>query len=433
MDEAARYTIGKLAEAAATTPRTIRYYTTENLLPPPRIGGRVAIYTEAHRNRLLLIQRLKNAFLPLDAIRTQLAEMTDAQVENLLAGGTDAPQSDTPNAIEQRLRIQMTGPHSERGGAEYVAQILAVSGQAQMESPDAPKTKRALLVSPVFRPAESADEAGGMAAREGRAVWERIALAGGAELHVPIPEDRAGREILEARIAATRAIFAAETERQTRPDAAHPHPCNFRLHRKLDRGWGEMAFEYRWDSDSGSRAGDDLSVPDLEHCRLYEMTVYSSLASKNAGTWRDGYFHPLDPPFPGWQFRDPTDGRTGPVGLECFPASQGWAWDRHTRRGRLIIPQESGVYEISAIQSYRFQCAICGADAVVTGPDAGPHELRRTFAPTSDPGVWRYTFGKHEYRAWMEVSAAGYVADSAGIGFGPDAHLESSGEIVSSL
>ena len=421
MTDETRYTIGKLAEAAAVTPRTIRYYTTEKLLPPPLTEGRVAQYTEAHCNRLRLIQRLKNAFLPLDAIRIQIADLTDAQVENLLAGSADVPETDAAKGeTETRTRLQIGAaePHSERGGAEYVAQILAVSGQAQAIE-EAAKTKRALLVSPVFRPQPPAAN---------REKWEHIALADGAELRVRVPASAMEREQLERLIAATQAIFAAESEKDIKSVSAyeaggeHAHPCNFRLHRRLDRGWGEMAFEYRWDSTSGRKAEDEIEVPDLEHCRLYEMTTYST--TFNAGEWREGYFLPPAPPFPEWKFRDPTDGRTGPVGLECFPASQGWAWDRHTRRGRLVIPAEPGEYSIRAVQSYRFQCAICGADERVHGADAGPHELRRTFAPAAQSGVWRYTFGKHEHLAWMEIDAAGYVTDSAGIGFGPDAYSE---------
>ena len=434
---ATRYTIGKLAEAAATTPRTIRYYTTERLLPPPLSEGRVALYTEAHRNRLRLIQRLKNAFLPLDAIRNQIADLTDAQVKSLLVGGADAPEDGAQGETETPLQIQAAEPHSERSSAEYVAQLLAVSGQTEAGKAASPKSKRALLVSPVFRPEEP--EAGGGAVREGREIWERILLTNGAELHVRLPIETAERELLEQRLAAAQAIFAAKSEKEIESvirfarSVGHPHPCNFRLHRRLDRGWGEMAFEYRWDSTSGLKAEDELSAPDLAHCSLYEMTRYAATNTGNVGAWRDGYFYPPDPPFPDWKFRDPTDGRSGPVGLECFPASQGWAWDRHTRRGRLVIPPERGEYAIRAVQSYRFQCAICGLDAPVPGPDAGPHELRRIFAPAEKRGVWRYTFGKHWYLAWMEIDAAGYVADSAAIGFGPDAYFESSGEITSSL
>ena len=424
MTEPGRYTIGKLAEAAGTTPRTIRYYTTEKLLPPPLTEGRIALYTEAHCNRLKLIQRLKNAFLPLDAIRSQIADLNDAQVESLLADSADAPEEVNQSEAEKRVRLQIGAaePHSEHSGAAYVAQILAVSGQTRAKESktetEAPKPKRALLVSPVFRPSESERDAGA-AGRENREIWEHIRLTNDAELRVRVPATPAERERLERRIVAAQALFAGEAEEEIEPTLDHPHPCNFRLHRKLDRGWGEMAFEYRWDSTSGRGAGDGGDVPDLAHCRLYEMATYTA----NVGTWRDGYFLPPDPPFPDWQFRDPTDGRTGPVGMECFPASQGWAWDRHTRRGRLVIPEESGAYAIRAVQSYRFQCAICGADDLVPGPGAGPHELQRIFAPVSDSGVWRYAFQKHGHTAWMEIDAAGYVADSAGIGFGPDAHL----------
>ena len=437
MTEPERYTIGQLAERANSTPRTIRYYTTEKLLPPPLTAGRVALYTEAHCHRLKLIQRLKNAFLPLDAIRGQIAELTAAQVEELLAGSMDAPD-DAPQSEDEkrtRLQIQAAQPHSERSGAAYVAQILAVSGQTKAGETEPPKLKRALLVSPVFRSPEIEAEAG--AARgENRETWEHIRLTNGAELRVRVPVKPAERALLERRIVATQAIFAAETEREIQSvavceaDGGHAHPRNFRLHRRLDRGWGEMAFEYRWDSTSGRKAEDEIEVPDLEHCRLYEMTTYAA----NAGEWRDGYFHPPDPPFPDWQFRDPTDGRTGPVGLECFPASQGWAWDRHTRRGRFAIPPEPAEYTIRATQCYRFQCAICGADDLVSGPDAGPHELQRIFAPVAGgSSAWRYTFQKHGHSAWLEIDAEGYVADSAGIGFGPDAHLASNGEIAISL
>ena len=188
MTETARYTIGKLAAAAATTPRTIRYYTAEKLLPPPLTEGRVAVYTESHCSRLRLIQRLKNAFLPLDAIRSRIADLTDAQVENLLADSADAPENSALSETEKRLQMQIQAAEtrSERSGAEYVAQILAVSGQAvEADAPSEPKSKRALLVSPVFRPTEL--ETKRVEIAEGREIWERISLRNGAELHVRVP------------------------------------------------------------------------------------------------------------------------------------------------------------------------------------------------------------------------------------------------------
>lgn len=199
--------------------------------------------------------------------------------------------------------------------------------------------------------------------------------------------------------------------REARAD--HAHPCNFRCSRHYDRGWGEIAFEYRWDATPVP----DGAAGDLTHCYLYEFTTYGH--GDRCGGER---YMPPDPPFLGWTFRNPTDGRFGPVGLERFAASQGWAWDRHKLGGRLLVLPATGMYTIVARQEYRFQCELCGQDGRVPGPDAGPHLITRTFAPITAEGenaVWRYRIRKHDREAWMDLDAAGYVDDSAHIGFGP--------------
>ena len=216
----------------------------------------------------------------------------------------------------------------------------------------------------------------------------------------------------------------------------HSHPCSFRLARVLDRGWGELAFEYRWHSTSGVTDADGIGCPDLAHCSLYEVTSYAG----NVGAYAEGYYFPPNPPFVGWKFRDPTDGRTAPVALGCFPASQGWAWDRHKLGGSLRIPRTANehCFEILARQEYRFQCAICGTDAVVPGSHSGPHDIVRVFAPleatatlltgdttprlhgdTRTRSLWRYTLRKHHSSAYLDIDVEGYADDSAHIGFGP--------------
>jgi hypothetical protein len=65
----------------------------------------------------------------------------------------------------------------------------------------------------------------------------------------------------------------------------HPHPRNFRLARHFDRGWGEIAFKYRWDSDSGLKSDAGCDELDLGHCFLYEVTTYAG----NAGSYREGW------------------------------------------------------------------------------------------------------------------------------------------------
>lgn len=207
-----------------------------------------------------------------------------------------------------------------------------------------------------------------------------------------------------------------------------------------------MAFEYRWDStlQSASNVSAESAVDknasdplDLEYCFLYEYTTYDG----NQGTYQNDYFSPSNPPFVEWRFRNPTDGRTAPVALGYFAASQGWAWDRHKLGGKLFIPDDSTPrpeisYAFVALQQYRFHCQRCGMDAPVPGATSGPHAITRTFAPLShtlppiptsnwmirdkDTVVWRYTLQKHGHTATYDINAWGdYVDDSAHLGFGP--------------
>src|SRR3954468_1000310 len=85
MAEETLYTIGRLAELAGATPRTIRYYSAEGLLPRPDARGQYALYGEEHLLRLRVIARLKEAYLPLGEIKLRLEQLTNDQLRELLA------------------------------------------------------------------------------------------------------------------------------------------------------------------------------------------------------------------------------------------------------------------------------------------------------------------------------------------------------------
>ena len=80
MVEEKRFLINELAKRARTTIRTIRYYTSEGLLPQPEMDGKYAFYDENHLQRLELILKLKNAYLPLREIRQIMLSLTDGEV-----------------------------------------------------------------------------------------------------------------------------------------------------------------------------------------------------------------------------------------------------------------------------------------------------------------------------------------------------------------
>jgi DNA-binding transcriptional MerR regulator len=64
--------IAELAHRAGVTPRTVRYYVAEGLLPPPAGQGQRRAYGPRHLERLEAIRELKAAYLPLHEIRRRL-------------------------------------------------------------------------------------------------------------------------------------------------------------------------------------------------------------------------------------------------------------------------------------------------------------------------------------------------------------------------
>src|SRR3990172_9611564 len=74
------YGLADLARLADVTPRTIRYYVAQGLLPSPEAAGPATRYTEGHLLRLRLIRRLQRDHLPLAEIRARLEQMGDEAI-----------------------------------------------------------------------------------------------------------------------------------------------------------------------------------------------------------------------------------------------------------------------------------------------------------------------------------------------------------------
>lgn len=65
--------LDQLAVRSGVSPRTIRFYQSEGVLPKPRKDGREARYSEEHVERLAFIAELQERGLKLDAIRDLVA------------------------------------------------------------------------------------------------------------------------------------------------------------------------------------------------------------------------------------------------------------------------------------------------------------------------------------------------------------------------
>jgi DNA-binding transcriptional MerR regulator len=101
-DSVTMHTIDELAHISGMPSRTIRFYNTQGMLPPPMMRGRVAYYGEEHLLVLHIIKELKERQnLPLETIKQMLdirARYGDVQM-NL--------------ALKQRLLRPLTGNGQE--------------------------------------------------------------------------------------------------------------------------------------------------------------------------------------------------------------------------------------------------------------------------------------------------------------------------------
>jgi DNA-binding transcriptional MerR regulator len=165
--------IGELSMRVGVTPRTVRYYVAEGLLPPPGGGGQNRVYTEEHLLRLRAIRRLKEAYLPLDEIRRRLSGASLAEL--------------------QRLAEEPIVPPSS-SALEYVTSLL--SGP----SPRAERAAAAPAPPAASPPATSADS-----------VWRRVVLAPGVELHYQ-PTGDPDRDAAVARLIAEGARLLSAPE-----------------------------------------------------------------------------------------------------------------------------------------------------------------------------------------------------------------------------
>jgi DNA-binding transcriptional MerR regulator len=185
-------TLGELTEEADVSVRTVRYYIAEGLLPPPEGAGPASAYTPGHLDRLRLIQRLKEAYLPLKEIRRRLAGLDDDAVRAVLAAGeSDVSTRDlTKPAWDDSLADARAYLALLESGEPYRTEPLPLRfqgasaspppGAAALDAAAAPRPTRSQppLASGVFsaRPPQKAEP------EPATGLWHRIPLGDEAEL-----------------------------------------------------------------------------------------------------------------------------------------------------------------------------------------------------------------------------------------------------------
>jgi DNA-binding transcriptional MerR regulator len=205
------YSIADLARLSGVTPRTVRYYVSQGLLPSPEHAGPSTRYGEGHLARLRLIRRLQQEHLPLAEIRGRLALLNDDEVERLSAARAEGPVEPTParalsfvqelmaqSGVQPRVAMAHDVPLA-RASAVYEPRIP--DGYPQPSLPSSAPAAPSLPAMPPREPRSPGVD---------RSTWERHALSPDVELHVRRPLDRRSNKRVEQLIRIARELFDDE-------------------------------------------------------------------------------------------------------------------------------------------------------------------------------------------------------------------------------
>ena len=170
----------ELSDRTRVSPRTIRYYIQQGLLPAPEARGPGAHYGPEHVDKLKLIRRLQAEHLPLSEIRKRIEKLPPEEVKRVLQSKPD---------------------YRADSASEYVRRVLS-EGAASYASPVRPRMSVASANLP-------RDQSRSLPAPQ-RSQWERFTLAPDVELHVRRPVSREDNRKLDRLLEAARQIFNEE-------------------------------------------------------------------------------------------------------------------------------------------------------------------------------------------------------------------------------
>lgn len=139
------YSLQDLTDATGVTPRTVRYYISQGLLPSPEGAGPGVRYSDGHVARLRLIRQLQRQHLPLAEIRARLAGLDDETISGLAE--MPAPAEPTGSAVDY-IRTLLGEP-------AHPAAALAAMAAPPPEVPAPPQATPLLRSSPGSSPSPS--------------------------------------------------------------------------------------------------------------------------------------------------------------------------------------------------------------------------------------------------------------------------------------
>ncbi|MFE7570874.1 MerR family transcriptional regulator [Streptomyces sp. NPDC057539] len=139
-------TVDELAARAGVTVRTIRFYSTRGLLPPPVIGPRrVGHYGQDHLSRLALIEELQHLGMTLAAIERYLERLPPDLSAHDLAVHRALVASWAPDSTEDATRAELERRAGRALSEEDIDRLGAMGVLVRAEGPDSFRLDPGLL------------------------------------------------------------------------------------------------------------------------------------------------------------------------------------------------------------------------------------------------------------------------------------------------
>ncbi|MGI3228886.1 MerR family transcriptional regulator [Streptomyces sp. GTA36] len=139
-------TVDELAARAGVTVRTVRFYGTRGLLPPPVIGPRrVGHYGQEHLSRLALIEELQHQGMTLAAIERYLQQLPEGLSAHDLAIHRAVVASWAPDAAEEVSRAELERRAGRPLSAEDLDRLVAMSVVREAADPGTYRVDLGLL------------------------------------------------------------------------------------------------------------------------------------------------------------------------------------------------------------------------------------------------------------------------------------------------
>jgi DNA-binding transcriptional MerR regulator len=203
-------TLADLARLADVTPRTVRYYVAQGLLPSPGQAGPGSRYPESTLPRLQLIREMQRNHLPLAEIRSRLAGVTDAEIAGLVAPAAPPPSDTAIDYIRGLLGMSrppqpLPRPLNQSVPPAGAAPAMASRGPQAAEPAPLPTRAPSAMHPAVTAPFDEQPET------VERSQWDRIALTPDIELQIRRPLGRLEQRRVERLITIARQVLKEDT------------------------------------------------------------------------------------------------------------------------------------------------------------------------------------------------------------------------------